>query len=77
MVAVTIGQGDANPFAIEEEKELIVNNWTADAAAEMVHRGAGLVISRRRIGEIIGGVEPRTIPQLVQIAMEFDSSRTS
>ena len=56
------GQGDANPLAIEEEKQFVVNDGAANAAAEMVHRRARLVISRRRIGEIVCGVESGTVP---------------
>ena len=37
----------------------------------MVHRGAGLVISRSGVGEEVGGVESRSIPKFVQIPVEL------
>ena len=65
------GQRDAHPLAVEEEKELVVEDGAADAAAEVVHRGAGLAIAGRGVGEVVGGVEDGAVPQLVEVAVEL------
>ncbi len=65
------GKRDAHPFAVEEKEQLVVEDRTAETAAEMIHRGARLVISRRGVGEIIRGVQERAIPDFVQISVEL------
>ena len=57
--------------ADEKEKQFIVNNGPANVAAEVVYRGARLVISRRGVREEIRSVEPRTVPQLVQVPVKL------
>ncbi len=69
------GQRDPNPLAIEEEKQLVVNDRAAQAAAEMVHGRARLVISRGGIREIVGRVEPRAVPQLIEISVKLVRTR--
>ena len=53
------GQRDAHPLAVEEEEQLVVENRAAQAAAEMIHGGARLVIARRGVGEVIGRIQNR------------------
>ena len=64
------GQGDPHPFAIEEEEQLVMHDGTAQAASEVIHIGSRLAVAGRRIGEVIGRVEDRAVPQLVEVAME-------
>ena len=64
-------QRDPHPFAVEKEKQLVVHDRAAEASAEMVHGRARLVISRRRIGEKIGGVEARAVPEFVEISVKL------
>src|ERR1700691_3969465 len=69
------GQRNPNPFAIEKKEQFIVENRTSNATPEMVHRRAGFVISRSGIREIVGGVELRAVPQLVQVSVKLVRSR--
>ena len=64
-------QRDAHPFAVEEEEQLVVDDRPTHAAAEVVDVGKWLVIARRRVGEVIGRVHHRSIPQLVQVAVKL------
>ena len=64
-------QRNPNPFGVEEEKQLVVEDRSAQAAAEVIHRGARLMISGRGVGKEIGRVEFRSVPQLIQISMKL------
>src|SRR5580704_2468547 len=64
-------QRDANPLAIEEEKQLVANNRTSNASTEVVDRRARFVTSRGCIREIVGCIEPGTVPQLVEISVKL------
>ena len=64
-------QSDAHPFAVEKEEQLVAQDRPSQAAAEMVHRGARLVIARSGVGEEVGGIESRSVPQLVQVSVEL------
>src|SRR5271155_1222227 len=56
---------DANPLAVEEEKQIVMENRTAQASAKMVYCGARLMISRGGVREIVGSVEARAVPQFI------------
>ncbi len=64
------GKRDPNPFAIEEEKQLVVKNWSAQAAAEMVHNGSRLVATCS-IRVIVRRIQDRAIPNLVQVSVKL------
>src|SRR5580704_7953903 len=68
-------QRNANPLAIEEDKHAIANNRTSNASAKVVHRRARLVASRSGIREIVGCVEPGTVPKLVEISVKLICTR--
>src|SRR5208337_1350572 len=65
------GQCDPHPFAIEEEKQLVMNDRTAQAASEVIHVGSRLPVAGRSSREVIGRVEDGAVPQLVEVAMEL------
>ena len=65
------GQRDPHPFAVEEEKQLVAHDRPAQAAPKMIHRRSRLVISRRRIGEVIRRIQQRTIPQFIEIPVKL------
>ena len=71
MVGRDDGQCNPNPLAIEEEKQLVVDNRASHTASKVVHRRARLVISRSGIREIVGRVELRAVPQLVEIPVKL------
>ena len=50
------GQGDAHPFGVEEEEQLVAADGAAETAPEMIHRRARLVVPGGGVGEEIGGV---------------------
>src|SRR5579863_8953331 len=47
------GECNPDPFGVEEEKQLVVDDRAAETAPEMIYRGARLVISKRGVGEEI------------------------
>jgi len=47
-------QGNAHPFAIEEEEQLVVDNRAAHTASKVIHCGPWFVISWIGIREIVG-----------------------
>src|SRR5208282_760654 len=63
-------QCNANPLAIEEEKQLVVQDRAADAPAEVIHVGGWFVISWSGIREVVGRAELRAAPQLIQISVK-------
>ena len=63
-------QRDPDPFGIEEEEQLVVENRAAQTAAEVIHRGARLVISGGRVRKEIRRIELRAVPQLVQVPVK-------
>ena len=63
-------QRDPNPFGIEEEKQLVVEDRAAEASSEVIHRGARLVVSGRGVRKEIRGIELRAVPQLVQVPVK-------
>src|SRR5258708_26639651 len=50
-------QRDPNPFRIEEEEQLVVENRAAQTAAEVIHRGARFLISGGRVRKEIRRIE--------------------
>src|ERR1035441_10813608 len=64
-------QGDPNPFAVEEKKELVVSNGSAQTAPKMIHGRSGLVIPRCRISKRVCRVEYRAIQKFVKIPMKL------
>ena len=47
------GQCDPHPFAVEEDKKLVVRNRAAETTSKVIHCGYGLVVPRSRIGEVV------------------------
>ena len=66
-----MGKRNPNPLAIEEEKQLVVDNRAAHTASKVVQCGARFVISWSGIREIVGRVELRTIPQFIKIPVKL------
>ena len=65
------GQCDPHPLAVEEEKQLVVRDRPAHTAPKMIHGRSGLVIPRRRIGEVVRCIQQRTIPQFVEVPVKL------
>src|SRR5258708_35607824 len=63
-------QRDTNPLPIEKEKHLVLDDWPAHAASEVVYRRSRLVLSCS-IREIVGCVELRAIPQLIEVPVKL------
>ena len=68
------GQRDPNPFAVEEEEQLVVKDRTAQATAKWFTL-AGLVIARSGVGEIVRGVQDCAIPEFVEIPVKLVGAR--
>jgi len=64
-------KGNANPFTVEEEEKPVVNNRPAKTAPEMIYRGTRLVIAGSGVGEEVGGIEARAVPEFIEIAMKL------
>jgi hypothetical protein len=48
-----------------------VRNRPAHTASKMIHGRSGLVIPRRRIGEVVRRIQQRTIPQFIEISVKL------
>src|SRR5208337_4736660 len=64
-------QRDPHLLEISEEEQLVADDWAAQTAAEMVYRGARLVPAGVGVGKEIGCVQPRSVPQFIEIAMKL------
>ena len=71
MAAVTMGSAIRTHSLSKKKNSLSCTNRPADAASEMVHGRARFVISRRGVREIVGRVELRAVPQLIQISVKL------
>src|ERR1039458_6857605 len=54
-------QGNPNPFGIEEEKQLVVDDRASETSSEVIHRQARLVVSSRGVRKEIGRTEFRAV----------------
>ena len=52
-----------------------MNDRAAQASAEMIHRRSGLVVSWRRVREIVCRIQQRTVPQFVEIPVKSVRAR--
>jgi hypothetical protein len=51
-----------NPFWVEEEKQVVVEDRASHTASKMIYGCARFVIPRRRVREVIRCIESRSIP---------------
>ena len=63
-------QRNPNPFGIEEEEQLVVEDRASQTSAEVIHRGARLVVSGGGVRKEIRRIELRAVPQLVQVSVK-------
>ena len=60
----------SEPVRVEEKEQLFVRNRPTQTAPKVIYCRSGLVISRRRVGKVVGGIQPRSIPQLIKVPVK-------
>src|ERR1035438_9279984 len=59
-----------NPFGVEKEKQLFLDDRASETPAEVIHRGAWLVVSGCGVRKEISGIELRAVPKLIQVSVK-------
>ena len=67
---MTIGSAIRTHSESKKKNSLSWTDRAAEAAAEVIHGGARLVIPGGGVGKEIGGVESRAVPQLVEVSVK-------